>query len=157
MKLQLIYIGKTNERFITEGMQMYIQRMKRYCQFSEILIPDVKNSSRLSVEQLKEKEAIALEKCIPAGSLVVLLDENGKLYNSRGFAGFIEKNALHGNSNISFVIGGAYGFSPGILNRGWLKISLSKMTFSHQIVRLFFMEQIYRAFTIIKNEPYHND
>jgi 23S rRNA (pseudouridine1915-N3)-methyltransferase len=156
MKITLILNGKTEDDHIIKGFALYEQRLKHYISFETIVIPALKNTKALSIEQQKQKEGELLMKCIQSSDRLILLDENGKEYNSVGFSDFIQQQMNSGIKNVVFVIGGPYGFSEDIYKRANGKIALSKMTFSHQMVRLFFVEQVYRAMTILKNEPYHH-
>ena len=156
MKITLLAIGKTNQIWIEEAVNEYIKRIKRYITFDFKVLPDVKNAKSLSEEQLKEKEGeIFLASLLDADELI-LFDEKGKEYTSEGFAGYIEKKMLASTRSLVFCIGGAYGFSASVYSRATGKLALSKMTFSHQMVRLIATEQLYRAFSIINNEPYHH-
>ncbi len=157
MKFELRAIGKTSHEYLKEGMSMYEKRMKRYISFSFIEIPDIKNAKNLHKEVLKKKEGELILKKVGKNDFIILLDEKGKELTSKQMAATLEKKFLPMGKKIIFIIGGAYGFSEEIYDRANMKISLSKMTFSHQMVRLFFIEQLYRAFTIINNEPYHHD
>jgi 23S rRNA (pseudouridine1915-N3)-methyltransferase len=157
MKITLLCIGKTDDKFIQEGIDKYIKRLKHYISFNIIVLPDVKNVKNLSEAQQKEKEAELFNKNIQSGDFVVLLDERGKEYRSLEFSTFIEKKMVASVQHMVFLIGGPYGFAEEIKQRANSFVSLSKMTFSHQMVRLFFVEQIYRAFTIMKGEPYHHE
>ena len=161
MKIKLICVGKTDFSFVEEGMKLYSSRLKHYCKFSEVYIPALKGASSLSKDQIKDKEGELILKEIGAvkgkapGKKVVLLDERGENLSSEARAGKLEKDiALE--KEVCFVIGGAYGFSKAIYDAADGLLSLSRMTFSHQIVRLIFLEQLYRAMTIIKGEPYHH-
>ena len=156
MKITLILNGKTEDDFIVKGFSIYENRLKHYISFETIVIPALKNTKALSVEQQKQKEGELIIKNIQTSDKLILLDENGKEYNSVGFSEFIQKEMNSGIKNLVFVVGGPYGFSEEIYKRANGKISLSKMTFSHQMVRLFFVEQLYRVMTILKNEPYHH-
>jgi 23S rRNA (pseudouridine1915-N3)-methyltransferase len=156
MKITLILNGKTEDDYIIKGFSVYEQRLKHYVGFETIVIPALKNTKALSIEQQKQKEGELIFKQIQNPDKLILLDENGKEYNSVGFAEFIQQQMNSGIKNLVFVVGGPYGFSEEIYKRANGKISLSKMTFSHQMVRLFFVEQVYRAMTILKNEPYHH-
>lgn len=156
MKVTLIYIGKTNQDFVKEGFEMYRKRIVHYTNFEEICIADVKNPKNLSAEQLKIQEGELLLKKIENTDFVVLLDEKGKTYTSVKFAEWIESKMIQSTKNLVFVIGGAFGFSEAVYQRADSKLRLSDMTFSHQIIRAIFAEQLYRAFTIIKGESYHN-
>ncbi len=157
MKIILVLIGKTDESYLETGIKKYIDRLKHYIPFEIKVIPDIKNSKNMSEDQQKNKEGELILQQIQAGDEVFLLDEGGKEYSSRGFAGFVERKLLQGIKRVIFVIGGPYGFSKDVYDKANGKISLSKMTFSHQMVRLIFAEQLYRAMTILKNQPYHHD
>ena len=156
MKITLILNGKTEDDYIVKGFSIYENRLKHYISFETIVIPALKNTKALSVEQQKQKEGELIIKNIQTSDKLILLDENGKEFNSVGFSEFIQKEMNSGIKNLVFVVGGPYGFSDEIYKRANGKISLSKMTFSHQMVRLFFVEQLYRAMTILKHEPYHH-
>jgi len=157
MKIQLIVIGKTTQDFVERGLSEFISRIKHYLPFEMTVIPDLKNAKNLSFEQIKEKEGELLLKMISPGDFVVLLDERGKSFSSLQFASYIEKKTHTVGKNLIFVIGGPYGFSPKVYAAAQEKISLSSMTFSHQLIRLIFVEQLYRAMTILGNEPYHHE
>lgn len=156
MNIKLLVIGKTDNTFLEKLIDDYQKRLKFYVNYQIEIIPDVKNVKNLSQEQQKNKESELIFKKIEDSHYVVLLDENGKEYTSLQFADFLQKKMNTGIRQLTFVIGGAYGFSPEIYQRANEKCSLSKMTFSHQMVRLIFTEQLYRGFTILKNEPYHH-
>ncbi len=156
MKITLILNGKTEDDYIVKGCTVYEQRLKHYLSFETIVIPALKNTKALSIEQQKQKEGELLFKNIQSSDKLILLDENGREQDSVGFSGFIQQQMNSGIKNLVFVVGGPYGFSEEVYKRANGKISLSKMTFSHQMVRLFFVEQVYRAMTILKNEPYHH-
>jgi len=156
MKINLIMIGKTNAEYINSGILEYTKRLQKFAKLELIIIPDIKNAKSLSQEEVKKEEAkLILSKL--KDSKIILLDNNGKEFTSIGFSDVITKFQNDSEKSISFVIGGAYGFDESIYSRSDMKISLSRMTFSHQIVRLIFLEQLYRAFTIINNHPYHNE
>jgi len=157
MKISLICIGKTDDSYLVEGIETFQKRLKFYIGFKMIVIPDIKNSKNLSKEQQKAKEAEQILKLIGNSDYVILLDERGKEFRSVEFADFLSKKMVSSTQHLVFVIGGPYGFDASIEERSNGKISLSKMTFSHQMVRLFFSEQLYRAFSILKNEPYHHE
>lgn len=150
-------MGKTNFSFVKEGIDLYSKRLKHYIKFNIFELPDIKGVKNMSAEVLKYKEGEQFIKKISADAKVILLDENGKQFNSRAFAKEIEKNMIQSVKELVFVVGGAYGFSETMYKRANSKFSLSSMTFSHQIIRLIFAEQLYRAFSIINHEPYHND
>ncbi len=156
MKIKLLCVGKTIFKFADEGMDLYQGRLKHFVDFEQVCIPDIKNTKNMPVDEIKKREAIQIIKNIGVSDYVILLDENGSTFGSEGFADFLQKKTEQNIKQMIFIIGGAYGFSQEIYNRAEFKLSLSKMTFSHQIIRLFFLEQIYRAYTIIKGLPYHN-
>jgi len=156
MRISLLQTGKTRDRFINEGVEIFNSRMKHYAPFSIETVPDLKNTRGLSMKEVQEKEADGILKRLKSEDYVILLDEKGKNYSSIAFAQHLNK--LEGRvRNLVFIIGGPYGFSDRIYQRAGEKISLSSMTFSHQLVRLLFMEQMYRAFTILRGEPYHHE
>ena len=157
MKIILTVIGKTQSTYLTTGIELYTSRLKHYIPFELKVLPDIKNTKKLTEQQQKEAEGNQVLNNIQPGDYVVLLDERGREMTSREFSGFIEKNMTSLSRNLIFVVGGPYGFSQAMYGRANEKISLSRMTFSHEMVRLFFVEQIYRAMTIIKGEPYHHD
>jgi len=157
MKIILVLTGKTDDSYVKEGFTLYEKRLQRYVKIETIEIPALINAKNLDSSQVKEKEADSQLKYIADGEFVVLLDENGKEYRSVEFAGFLQQRMNSSVKKLIFIVGGPYGFSERIYKKAEAKISLSKMTFSHQIVRLLFMEQLYRAFTIIRNEPYHHE
>lgn len=138
-------------------MDAYEGRLKHYAKFETVVVPDVKGGGKLAPGPLKEAEAAAFEKFFQPGDAIVLLDENGKSYDSRGFAGQLQKWMNAGPKRLVFVVGGAFGFAPATYERAQAKLSMSPMTTSHQLIRVVFLEQLYRAFTILNNEPYHND
>lgn len=156
MKVLLLMVGKTAEKWLNQGVDGYFQRLTHYIPFEAKVLPDIKNAGKMKPEILKQLEGEAILKAIEKPDNLILLDEGGRHFSSRDFAGFMEKRMLAGTRRLVFVIGGAWGFSDEIYRRADSKISLSKMTFSHQMVRLIFAEQLYRAMTILKNEPYHH-
>ncbi|HEY3370994.1 MAG TPA: 23S rRNA (pseudouridine(1915)-N(3))-methyltransferase RlmH [Prolixibacteraceae bacterium] len=156
MKICLLVIGKTDEDYLQKGLGIFMKRIPHYILFEMKIIPDIKNSKNLSEEQQKDKEGELILQQIVASDELFLLDEQGLEASSIDFARFLEKKMLSGIKRLVFVIGGPYGFSGNVYARANGKISLSKMTFSHQMVRLIFAEQLYRAFTILKGEPYHH-
>ena len=156
MKIHLLVIGKTDASYLNEAINEYNNRLKHYIPFEMQVIPDIKNNKNRTPQQQKEKEGELLSKQLQAGDYVVLLDEKGKEYTSTQFASYIEKKSHTTPKRLVFIVGGPYGFSEEIYNIASEKISLSKMTFSHQMIRLIFIEQIYRAMTILNNEPYHH-
>lgn len=156
MKITLLAIGKTDDNNLQGLTEQYNKRLKHYVTFSFMVIPDIKNAKNLSEALQRQSEGIEILKRISTADTLILLDEMGKSYSSEGFSEFLQKKMNSGLKNLVFVIGGPYGFSEEIYKRASGKISLSSMTFSHQMVRLFFVEQLYRGFTILKNEPYHH-
>lgn len=150
-------IGKTNSKFLIDGIQEYVKRLSFYIPFSIKYINDTKNTRKLSYEQQKQLEGNMILDAIEKSDYVVLLDEHGKEFTSMEFARYIEKKQATVQRQLVFIVGGPYGFSEEVKNRANEKISMSKMTFSHEMIRLFFVEQLYRAMTIINNEPYHHE
>ena len=157
MKITLLTVGKTDKDWVRQGMDIYVSRMKHYFPFSVVEIPELKNVSSLSEDQIKTKEGELILRNLKSSDDVILLDEHGKEYTSVQLAGILQGKINYECKDIVFVIGGAYGFSDAVYARANSKISLSKMTFSHQMVRTIFTEQLYRAFTIMKGEPYHHE
>lgn len=156
MEYVLLCVGKTDRTELRQLIELYQNRLSHYTKFSLVTIDDIKNNKNLSEKQQKEAEGKALEKQLKKGDRIVLLDENGKNFGSVAFAEWINKQQISGIKRLVFMIGGPYGFSPEIYAMAQQKISLSKMTFSHQMARLLFVEQLYRVHTILKNEPYHH-
>ncbi|MEX2484263.1 MAG: 23S rRNA (pseudouridine(1915)-N(3))-methyltransferase RlmH [Brumimicrobium sp.] len=156
MVIKLIYVGKTGKTFLIEGEKEYTKRLKRYIKFDVIEIPDVKNAKKLTTQEVKSKETDAILPKIKESERVFLLDEKGKEFTSIGFSEFLQKQFNSGGQGITFIIGGPYGFSEELYQRANGKVSLSQLTFSHQMVRMFFIEQLYRSMTILKGEPYHH-
>jgi 23S rRNA (pseudouridine1915-N3)-methyltransferase len=156
MTIKLIAIGKTDSVSLKDLIKEYENRLKHYVKFELDIIPDLKNAKNLSENQQTEKEGELILKKLNATDVLILLDENGKQFDSVEFSGYLQKKMNSGIKQLVLVIGGPYGFSDAIYSKAQAKISLSKMTFSHQMVRLFIVEQLYRAFTILKNEPYHH-
>jgi len=156
MKIVLLSIGKTNEKYLIEGISLYQKRLNHYTSFEMIEIPNIKKSQNISKLELIKKEGLLILKNIQNSDHLVLLDDKGKDYNSIKFSEKIQNWMLSGKKSIVFVVGGAYGFSQEVYQRGNEKLSLSKMTFSHQMVRLFFVEQLYRGYSILNHEPYHH-
>lgn len=157
MKVVLLCIGKTDEKYLQEGCDIYLKRLKHYFKTELTVIPDLRKAGALSPEERKVKEGEEILKKIEPTDRLILLDERGKTFTSRKFATFLQKQANTGAKRTVFVIGGAFGFSDEVYAKADDKISLSTMTFSHQMIRLFFLEQLYRGCTILNNEPYHND
>jgi len=155
MRITLIESGKTRDPFIKEGVELFRKRVVRYVPFKIETIPDLKNTKSKTMKEVQEQEGILLLKRIRPSDHMILLDERGKEYNSISFAEYM--NSMQGRVNhLVFAVGGPYGFSEDVYQRAHGKLSLSKLTFSHQLIRLLFMEQLYRAFTILKGEPYHH-
>lgn len=157
MKIELILVGKTSKSYFQDAIEEYVKRISRYISFDVKIIPDLKNSKNLSEKQIKELEGVAVLKQIDSSDYVVLLDDKGKNFTSKEMAIWLEQKQAQSIKKMVFVIGGAYGFSADVYTRTNEKISLSKLTFSHQIVRPIFLEQLYRCFTIINGEPYHHE
>ena len=156
MTIKLIAIGKTDNKQLSSLITDYQKRLGFYIKFSLEIIPDIKNSKNLSEDLQKQKEGELILKKLSNTDTLILLDENGKQHDSVGFSDYLQKHMNSGIKQLVFVIGGPYGFSDEIYAKSKGKISLSKMTFSHQMIRLFFIEQLYRGFTILRNEPYHH-
>lgn len=156
MQVRLVVVGKTIKKYLIEGEEEYHKRLKHYVRFEEVVIPELKNAKNFSEPEIKEKEGELILSKVETSDFLVLLDEKGKEYDSVGFSDFLQKQLNSGVKRVTFVVGGAYGFSEAVYARCNQKIGLSKMTFSHQMVRLIFKEQLYRGFTILKNEPYHH-
>lgn len=157
MKMTLLTVGKTDKDWIRQGLDIYVSRLKHYIPFSITEIPELKNVSALTKAQIKEREGELILKNIRPTDELILMDERGRQYTSMELAKVLQDKITYSGKDIVFVIGGAYGFSDEVYKRADSKISLSKMTFSHQMVRVIFAEQIYRAFTIIRGEPYHHE
>ena len=157
MKITLLTIGRTEDNYLKEGIEKYLKRLKHYIAFQLIEIPELKNTKNLSEDLQKDKEAELIFKHLSNTDQLILLDERGQTFSSLQFSAFINKKMLGSVQRLVFVVGGPYGFNERVYNRANDQISLSKMTFSHQMIRLFFVEQLYRAFTILKGEPYHHE
>ena len=157
MTIKLIVISKTDEKYLQHGIDIYVSRLKHYVNFELVIIPALKDQKGASPDEIKEREATLLLKQIEKCDRVILLDEHGTEHTSVGFSQYLQKLMNAGIRNLAFVIGGAFGFAPSVYAAANDKLSLSKMTFNHQMVRLFFLEQLYRAFTILHHEPYHNE
>ncbi|MGV6828698.1 MAG: 23S rRNA (pseudouridine(1915)-N(3))-methyltransferase RlmH [Flavobacteriales bacterium] len=156
MKITLLTIGKTDNKNLQQLIEEYSNRLKHYITFNLEVIPDIKKVKNVSEKLQKQIEGVEILKRITKQDALILLDENGKTLTSVGFSEFLQKKMNSGIKNLVFVIGGPYGFSEEVYARATNKLSLSAMTFSHQMVRLFFIEQLYRGFTILRNEPYHH-
>ena len=157
MKITLLTVGRTDVEWVRKGLDLYVSRLRHYVPFSLIEIPELKNVSALAREQIKQKEGELVLKALKPSDCVILLDERGREYRSIEFSAMLEDRMSRGGRDLVFVVGGAYGFSDAVYSRSDEKISLSKMTFSRQRVRTIFAEQLYRAFTIMKGEPYHHE
>ena len=157
MKIKLIVVGKTNAKYLLEGEKEYERRLKHYTKFEGIIIPDVKQSGKLSENELKKKESQMILGKLENSDHVILLEDKGKSYSSIDFANFLQQKMNNSLKTLVFVVGGAFGFSDEVYQKANSKVSLSKMTFSHQMVRLIFKEQLYRAFSILRGEKYHHE
>ncbi len=157
MKIKLLAIGKTDDKNLIQLIDTYQKRLQHYIKFELDIIPDIKNVKNLSKSQQKEKEGELILKKLQKTDVLVLLDDKGKHFTSIEFADFLQKKMNSGIKQLLLVIGGPYGFSNAVYKKSTSKLSLSKMTFSHQMIRLFMVEQLYRGFTILKNEPYHHE
>lgn len=156
MKLEMWVIGKTNARYLEEGIELYEKRVKKYLPFEIQVLPDVKNAGVLSALQLKEKEGEMVISRLKKDDFLILLDEKGQQYTSEQLAQQLDQWLMMSVKRLVLLVGGAYGFSDEVYAKAQAKLALSKMTFSHQMVRLFLLEQLYRAMSILRNEPYHN-
>jgi 23S rRNA (pseudouridine1915-N3)-methyltransferase len=156
MKITVLSIGKTSDKYLIAGMDEFRKRLRHFVKVDWVELPEVKNRKGLSKLELLSREEALFEKQLKPSDQVFLLDEQGEMFTSVGFSEFLKKKMNAGLSNLVFLIGGPYGFSENIYKRSKAKIALSKMTFTHQMVRLFFLEQLYRGYTILKNMPYHH-
>ena len=157
MKIELAVIGRTSIGYLKQGIDEYIKRLKHYVPFEIKYIDDIKNTKNISEDQQKRTEGAKILSLLDKSDFVVLLDEHGKEYTSMQYSSYIQKRMLSGVKKVVFVIGGPYGFSQEVYDRANDKISFSKMTFNHEMIRLIFTEQLYRAYTIINHEPYHHE
>jgi 23S rRNA (pseudouridine1915-N3)-methyltransferase len=157
MKITLLQTGKTTDKHVAELVDLYTNRIKKYSVFDIITLPELKNTKNMPVQEQKSKEATKVIQFLTDDDYVILLDEKGKELRTIEFSEVLEKMFFLPKKRIVFIIGGSWGFSEGVYERADYKLSLSKMTFSHQLVRLLFLEQLYRVFTIIKGEPYHHE
>lgn len=157
MNIKLIVVSKTDVPYIQTGIDEYVGRLRHYCDFELVTIPALKNLGKASPDEVKEREGQLILKQLEKADYTVLLDEHGKEYTSVGFSEMLQRQMNAGVRTLAFVIGGAYGFSPAIHAAAQHKMSLSQLTFTHQMVRLFFLEQLYRAHTILRHEKYHNE
>ena len=156
MKIKVLIVGKTDEDWIDRGVEKYLKRLKHYVNIEFRYLPDLKNRKSLSKEEQKNTEGALILKQLETSDILILFDEKGKEFSSSSFANYLQKRMNSGIKCISFVVGGPYGFSDVLYARANDKVSLSKLTFSHQMIRPFIAEQIYRAFSILNNEPYHH-
>ena len=156
MKITLLLVGKHKEQYVQQALDDYLNRINRYVPFTIREIPNIKSSKKYSVGEIREREARAIRKALPSNARVVLLDERGKESGSEKFAQWVQQQMASGIQHLVFVVGGAYGFSGELHDQADALLSLSKMTMSHQVVRIVFAEQLYRALTILKGEPYHH-
>lgn len=157
MKITLLTVGKTDVAWVREGLELYVSRLRHYVPFMLQEIPELKNVSALSQDQIREREGDLILGAVRPADEVILLDEHGRQFRSVEFARFVGDRMSRGGKDLVFVIGGAYGFAQKVHDRAASKLSLSAMTFSHQMVRTIFAEQLYRAFTILRGEPYHHE
>lgn len=157
MRIVLVLVGKTEKKYFIEAFDEYVKRISKYIRFEVKVIPELRNTKSMTFEVQMQKEGETIMSVIAEAQEVVLLDEHGKNFSSITFSKFIEKKMIAGNKDLFFVIGGPYGFAPEVKAKATSLISLSELTFSHQLVRVIFAEQLYRAFTIIKGEPYHHE
>lgn len=157
MKVELWYIGKTNERYLQTGEAIYEKRLKHYLPISVEVLPDIKNAGKLTALQLKAKEADMILSKLQKADGLILLDEKGKHFTSMEMSQWLDKQLQRSYRRLIFLVGGAFGFDERVYDRCDGKLSLSKLTFSHQMVRLFLLEQIYRSMTILRGEKYHNE
>jgi len=156
MKIIFLTVGKTEDTYLKEGIDKYVKRLKHYTKLEMVDLAELKNTKALTPDQQKAKEAEMILKKLSPTDHVILLDENGTEFTSQQFANYLDKKAISSASTLVFIVGGPYGFDQSVYQRANDKLSFSRMTFSHQMIRLFFAEQLYRAFTIIKGEPYHH-
>ena len=157
MKIALLQTGKTSEKYLAEGIAIFEERVKKYTTFEIHTVLDIRRSKSLPDVEHKNREGERIIRCLRNDDYIVLLDDKGKEFSSIEFASWLEKSFMSQRKRIVFVIGGAWGFSGEVMKRADLRLSLSRLTFSHQMVRLLFLEQLYRAFTIIRGEPYHHE
>jgi 23S rRNA (pseudouridine1915-N3)-methyltransferase len=157
MNITILMVGNTSEAFVLSGYDVFMKRLKHYIKIKEIIIPDIKDRKHLNADQIKEKEAILILAKLATANFTVLLDEKGKDFSSLEFAAFLQKTMNAGTRELCFIIGGAYGVAESVKQMADLTLSLSRMTFTHQFIRMLLAEQLYRAMTILKNEPYHNE
>lgn len=156
MKIKVICIGKTGKSFLVDGENEYLNRLKHYVPVERIEIPDLKNAKKLSIEQIKQQEGALILAKVASGEQLYLLDEHGKTFTSEQFSAFLQQRFNQGGHALTLVIGGPYGFSDELYEAATGKISLSSLTFSHQMIRMILFEQLYRGMTILRGEPYHH-
>lgn len=157
MKISFVVTGKTDASYLTEGIEVYVRRITRYLPFELVILPELKNTRGLSPEEVRQREGQVLLRTLASTDYLLLLDDKGKQFSSIAFADYLQGQMNRNIKHLKFVCGGAFGFSPEVYERANDQISLSKLTFSHQLVRLIFVEQLYRAFAILNNEPYHHE
>jgi len=157
MKLVLVQTGKTDEAYIREGVDEYEKRIAKYAKYESLTLPDIRNAKNMPSQVITEKEAVKMLEVIRPDDMVILLDDKGKEFTTLQFSAFLSEKMMSSKKRILFVIGGAWGFHESIYSRADCKVSLSKLTFSHQLVRLLFAEQLYRALTVIAGDPYHHE
>lgn len=157
MNITLLMVSKTDDQYLQDGIAIYEKRLRHYVNFTMEVIPALRDQKNASPNDIREREAVLILKRIEKSDAVVLLDEHGTIQSSVGFSQYLQKQMNSGIRNLTFVVGGAFGFAPSVYQAASGKISLSPMTFNHQMVRLIFVEQLYRAFTILHHEPYHNE
>ncbi|MBR1517292.1 MAG: 23S rRNA (pseudouridine(1915)-N(3))-methyltransferase RlmH [Bacteroidales bacterium] len=157
MNIRLIVVGKTDVDYLQKGIDEYVSRLKHYVRFELIVIPALKDQRNASPDEVKEREAVLILKHLDGCDRIVLLDEHGHQHTSKAFAQYLQKAMNAGTRTLAFVVGGAFGFAPSVYAAAHDQLSLSSMTFTHQMIRLLFTEQLYRAFTILKGEKYHNE
>jgi 23S rRNA (pseudouridine1915-N3)-methyltransferase len=157
MKIALLQIGKTTERYLTEGIGVFEGRMRKYAAFEIFTIPDIRNTRNMTATELKTREGEKILQFFKNDDYIVILDDKGKEFSTNEFSSWIENTLMLQKKRLVFIIGGAWGFSDEVYQKADILLSLSRLTFSHQMVRLLFLEQLYRAFTVIKGEPYHHE
>lgn len=157
MIIKLIVVSKTDVPYIQAGIDEYVARLRHYCDFEMVVVPALKGMGKASPDEVKDKEGLLILKQLEKADVVVLLDEHGKEFTSVGFSEMLQRHMNAGVRTLAFVVGGAFGFSPAVYAAAQQKLSLSQLTFNHQMVRLFFLEQLYRAHTILRHEKYHNE
>ena len=157
MKIALLLTGKTTEKHIAEGVNIFSERVKKYTAFEIITLPDLRNTRNMTAREQKTREGVKIIQSLRSDDLIVILDDKGKEFTTMEFAGWLERSFMLPKKRIVFVIGGPWGFADDVYSKSDIRLSVSRMTFSHQVVRLLFLEQLYRVFTIIKGDPYHHE